>query len=74
MDLFILLIMQRTFFFLKPFYFFLIKGIGILKNVQGKKSNIGDQIPVDYVVDFILVVGAYTANDKSFSVFFFLED
>ena len=39
-----------------------------MKNVQGKKSNIGDQIPVDYVVDFILVAAAYTANDKSFHV------
>ena len=48
-------------------YFFI--GLGILKYMQGNGDNIGDQVPVDFVSDFIIVAGAAMANSKKLEVF-----
>ena len=45
--------------------FFLFGGLGILKQVQGEKNNIGDQIPVDLVSNYIIVATAYNINKQN---------
>ena len=47
----------------------LFSGIGILKFLPGSLDCIGDQIPVDFVSDQIIVAAAYAANKKKVSVF-----
>ena len=41
---------------------FLFAGLGILKHLNGRKEIIGDNIPVDFVADFCIVVAAGKAN------------
>lgn len=43
-------------------------GVGLLKYAEGKKHNIGDQVPVDHVVSGIIVSAAYYANKKQLNV------
>ena len=47
----------------------LFSGIGIVKVLPGSLDIVGDQIPVDYVADLIIVAAAYSANKKKISVF-----
>ena len=46
----------------------LLGGLGIIRHLEGKATNIGDHIPVDFVVDWIIVSGACYANTKDFNV------
>ena len=48
-------------------YFY--SGIGLVKYFKARGELIGDQIPVDFVVDHIIVAVAYQANRKEFKVF-----
>lgn len=41
-------------------------GLGMMSLFKGNDSLITDQIPVDYVVDHVLVAGAFEANKRSF--------
>jgi glycerone phosphate O-acyltransferase/fatty acyl-CoA reductase len=38
---------------------FFFTGIGLIKQLQGDEDLIGDQIPVDFVADYLLVAGAF---------------
>ena len=42
----------------------LFSGIGIVKFLPGNIDSVGDQIPVDYVTDMIIVAAAYAANKR----------
>ncbi|KAM3137875.1 hypothetical protein pb186bvf_009956 [Paramecium bursaria] len=44
-------------------------GIGLVKVYKGNGSLITDQVPVDFVVDQILVAAAYEANQKSLQIY-----
>ena len=48
--------------------FFFI-GLGILRFMHGNGKHIGDNVPVDFVSDFIIVAGAALANSKKQEVF-----
>jgi fatty acyl-CoA reductase len=41
---------------------FFLSGIGFLKYINSAYSKIGDIVPVDYVADWTIVVGAVCAN------------
>ncbi len=41
---------------------FLFAGLGVLKHLNGKENIIGDNVPVDYVSDFTIAVGALKAR------------
>ena len=47
---------------------FLFAGLGILKHLNGNKHIIGDNVPVDFVSDFTIVVAAVKANTKKFDI------
>ena len=47
----------------------LFSGIGIVKFLPGNLDTVGDQVPVDFVTDMIIVAAAYAANKKKVSVF-----
>lgn len=47
----------------------LFSGIGIVKFLPGSLDHVGDQVPVDFVADMIIVAAAYAANKKKVSVF-----
>ena len=38
---------------------FFFTGIGLITQLQGDEDLIGDQVPVDFVADYLLVTGAY---------------
>ena len=46
----------------------LLGGLGIIRHLEGKATNIGDMIPVDFVVDWIIAAGACYANTNEFTV------
>lgn len=48
-------------------YFFV--GLGLLKTLNGDIQLIGDQVPVDYVADFIIVTAAYQACRNELQIF-----
>lgn len=47
---------------------YFMAGLGILHEVQGNLNNVGDQIPVDYVSDAIIVAAAAFAGSKNINV------
>jgi len=47
---------------------YFLGGLGILHEVQGDLNNIGDQIPVDMVADYIIVAAACYANKPKLTV------
>ena len=47
---------------------FLLGGLGIVRHLEGIATNIGDQIPVDFVADWIIVSGACYANRNDLHV------
>lgn len=47
---------------------YFLGGIGLLKVVQGNFKNVGDQIPVDFVSDTIIVAAAAYANSQEINV------
>ncbi|CAK65858.1 unnamed protein product (macronuclear) [Paramecium tetraurelia] len=48
---------------------FFFVGLGLIKTLNGDECLIGDQVPVDYVSDFILTAGAYQNGRKEVSVY-----
>ncbi|CAD8153134.1 unnamed protein product [Paramecium octaurelia] len=48
---------------------FFFVGLGLIKTLNGDECLIGDQVPVDYVADFILAAGAYQNGRKEVSVY-----
>ena len=44
-------------------------GLGMMSLFKGNDRLITDQIPVDYVVDHVLVAGAFEANKRSFQIY-----
>lgn len=47
---------------------FLLGGLGIMKFMEGDRSLISDQMPVDVVADTIIVAAAVYANQNKLSV------
>ena len=47
---------------------YLLGGIGLIQVTHGNKHVVGDQVPVDYVVDSIIVAAAAYARTKELKV------
>lgn len=48
---------------------FMFVGLGIIKEVKGKRNSIGDTIPVDLVVANIIVATAFNINKNGMPIY-----